>query len=435
MLWFLYNLLFPVVFVCMLPKFISRMLKRGGYGQHFEQRIGHFGANTKARLRIERRVWVHAVSVGEIYVALRFIKAYREAHPDTYFALSTTTSTGHAIARNEIDPRDILFYFPVDLPVIIKKVLRIVNPLRIVLVEGEFWPNLIRLADQQGIPISLVNGRMSKSSYRGYRKLRALTADVLRRIDPICVQGDVDAQRLIGLGAPPDNVHIMGTVKFDVAQRDPAGEEVAQEVMRQIHVSSDAVVLLGGSTWPGEEAVLCDLYKTLRQDHPNLFLVIVPRHVERADEVVQTLEEQGLSYVRRSQVDKLGSDQRPEVLFVDTTGELRNFYSVVHIIFVGKSLTEHGGQNPIEPAMYGKAVVVGPNMENFPAVMDEFIRKEAVVQVQDQNTLRQTLAQLIETPAERNALGLRAARTVEENRGVIERTVELLTGNRIVQNP
>jgi len=419
----------------MLPKFISRMLKRGGYGQHFEQRIGHFGANTKARLRTERRVWVHAVSVGEIYVALRFIKAYREAHPDTYFALSTTTSTGHAIARNEIDPRDILFYFPVDLPVIIKKVLRIVNPLRIVLVEGEFWPNLIRLADQQGIPISLVNGRMSKSSYRGYRKLRALTADVLRRIDPICVQGDVDAQRLIGLGAPPDNVHIMGTVKFDVAQRDPAGEEVAQEVMRQIHVSSDAVVLLGGSTWPGEEAVLCDLYKTLRQDHPNLFLVIVPRHVERADEVVQTLEEQGLSYVRRSQVDKLGSDQRPEVLFVDTTGELRNFYSVVHIIFVGKSLTEHGGQNPIEPAMYGKAVVVGPNMENFPAVMDEFIRKEAVVQVQDQNALRQTLAQLIENPAERNALGLRAARTVEENRGVIERTVELLTGNRIVQNP
>jgi len=435
MLWFLYNLLFPVVFVCMLPKFISRMLKRGGYGQHFEQRIGHFGANTKARLRAERRVWVHAVSVGEIYVALRFIKAYRDAHPNAYFALSTTTSTGHAIARKEIDPRDVLFYFPVDLPVIIRKVLHIVNPLRIVLVEGEFWPNLIRLADQQGIPISLVNGRMSKSSYRGYRKLRALTADVLRRIDPICVQGDVDAQRLIGIGAPPDNVHIMGTVKFDVAQRDPAGEEVAQDVMRKIHLPSNSVVLLGGSTWPGEEAVLCDLFKTLRQNHPDLFLVLVPRHVERAGEVVQTLEEQGLSYVRRSQVDTLDTAQRPDVLFVDTTGELRNFYSVAHIIFVGKSLAEHGGQNPIEPAMYGKAVVVGPNMENFPAVMEEFTRKEAVVQVKDQKALGQMLAQLIEDPVERHALGQRAARTVEQNRGVIERTVELLTGNRIVHNP
>ncbi len=428
MLWFLYNLLFPLVFVCMLPKFISRMLKRGGYGQHFEQRIGHFGGHTKARLREERRIWVHAVSVGEIYVALRFIKTYREAHPGTHFALSTTTSTGYAIGHKEIDPRDVLFYFPVDLPVIIRKVLHIVNPLRIVLVEGEFWPNLIRLADRQGIPVSLVNGRMSESSYRGYRKLRSLTADVLRRIDPICVQGDIDAKRLIGIGAPADNIHTMGTVKFDVAQRDPAGEEVAQAVMRQIHVPEDVVVLLGGSTWPGEELVLCELYKTLRQDYPKLFLVIVPRHVERAGEVVQTLEEQGLSYVRRSQVGDLEDDRRPDVLLVDTTGELRNFYSVAHIIFVGKSLTQHGGQNPIEPAMYGKAVIVGPNMENFPAVMAEFTCNHAIVQVEDRNALGQTLVQLIGNPAERDELGLRASRTVEQNRGVIERTVELLAG-------
>lgn len=435
MLWFLYNLLFPVVFVCMLPKFISRMLKRGGYGQHFEQRIGHFGANTKARLREERRIWVHAVSVGEIYVALRFIKAYREAHPETHFALSTTTSTGYAIGRKEIDPRDVLFYFPVDLPVIIRKVLRIVNPLRIVLVEGEFWPNLIRLAARQGIAVSLVNGRMSESSYRGYRKLRSLTGDILCRINPICVQGAVDAERMIGIGAPPDHVHIMGTVKFDVARRDPAGEKVAQEVMRTIRVPEDAVVLLGGSTWPGEEVVLCELYKTLRQDYPRLFLIIVPRHVERAGEVVQTLEEQGLSYVRRSQIKTLEDDRQPDVLFVDTTGELSNFYSVAHIIFVGKSLAQHGGQNPIEPAMFGKAVIVGPNMENFPAVMAAFKLNDAIVQVQGRNALAHALAQLIGNPAERDELGQRAARTVEQNRGVIERTVALLAGNRIVRSP
>jgi len=220
-----------------------------------------------------------------------------------------------------------------------------------------------------------------------------------------------------------------------VAQRDPAGEEMAQEVMRKIHVPKDAVILLGGSTWPGEEAVLCELYKTLRQDHPNLFLIIVPRHVERAGEVVQTLEEQGLSYVRRSQVEDTEDDRPPEVLFVDTTGELRNFYSVAHIIFVGKSLTEHGGQNPIEPAMYGKAVIVGPNMENFPAVMTEFARNDAIVQVENRNALEQTLAQLIGNPAQRDEVGLRAARTVEQNRGVIERTVELLAGNRIVRGP
>ena len=426
MLWVIYNLLFPVVFLFMLPKFISRMLKRGGYGQHFEQRLGHFGTKTKAQLREHRRVWVHAVSVGEIYVALRFMKAYRLAHPDARFALSTTTSTGHAIGLKEIDPRDVLFYFPVDLPAIIKKVLRIIDPVRIVLVEGEFWPNLIRLADKRGIPLSLINGRMSKKSYRGYRRLKPLTADVLRRIDPICVQGAVDAERLIGIGARPESVQTMGTVKFDVAERDPAGEQVAQETMRAVHAPDDAVVLLGGSTWPGEEAVLCDLYKKLKAGNKNPFLVLVPRHVERTDEVVQCLEEQGLSFVRRSQADALQLLEQPDVLLVDTTGELRNFYSVADIIFVGKSLLEHGGQNPIEPAMYGKAVVVGPNMENFPAVMEEFLRHEAIRQVDGVDALGSMVDRLILDPSGRAALGQRAAAVVAENRGVIERTVKQL---------
>ena len=426
MLWVVYNLLFPVVFFFMLPKFISRMLRRGGYGQHFEQRIGHFGHNTKAQLREHRRVWIHAVSVGEIYVALRFMKAYREAHPSTFFALSTTTSTGHAIARKELDSRDVLFYFPVDLPVIIRKVLRIVDPVRIILVEGELWPNLVRLADRQGIPISLINGRMSERSFKGYRRLRPLVADVLRRIDPICVQGEVDAKRLVGLGAPPERVHVMGTVKFDVAGRNPKGEKAALEILRRIGVSSDAVVLLGGSTWPGEEAALCKIYKTLRQKYPNLFLVLVPRHVERSPEIVQCLEEQALSFICRSQLENFQSLERPDVLFVDTTGELSHFYAVADIVFVGKSLLEHGGQNPIEPALCGKAVVVGPNMENFPAVMPLFLQNEAIVQVPNLQSLETAIAHLVADQSARVALGERAAKLVEENRGTIQKTVRLL---------
>ncbi|WP_372805707.1 3-deoxy-D-manno-octulosonic acid transferase [Pontiella sp.] len=428
MLWIVYNLLFPVVFLFMLPKFLTRMVRRGGYWEHFEQRVGHFGTQTKARLREKRRIWVHAVSVGEIYVALRFIKAYRARHPDAYFALSTTTSTAHAIGRKEIDERDVLFYFPVDLPAVIKKVLGIVNPERIVLVEGEFWPNLIRLADNRGIPVSLVNGRMSERSYKGYRKLKSLTADVLRRIDPICVQGDLDAERMIGIGAPKEHVHRMGTVKFDVAQRDPAGEQVAQGVMQKIRVPADAVVLLGGSTWPGEEQTLCEIYKRLRAANPNLFLIVVPRHVERRDEVEACFEEQGLSFVRRSEAAAFDGAKAPDLLFVDTTGELRNFYSVADLIFVGKSLHEHGGQNPIEPALYGKAVVVGPNMENFPAVMPEFLQAGAIRQVPDAAALEEAIGQLLEHPAERAELGRRAGGVVAGNLGVIERTVELLGG-------
>lgn len=426
MLWVVYNLLFPVVFLFMLPKFVSRMVRRGGYGQHFEQRIGHFGHNTKARLREHRRVWIHAVSVGEMFVALRFIKAWRKRHPEAHFALSTTSSTGHAIARREVDPRDVLFYFPVDFPAVIRKVLRIIDPLRIILVEGELWPNLIRLADRQGIPVSLINGRMSERSFKGYRLLRSLVADVLRRIDPVCVQGEQDAGRLLALGAPPERVHVMGTVKFDVAERNPDGEKAAREVLNGIGVPDDAVVLLGGSTWPGEEDALCGIYKRLREKNPELFLVLVPRHVERAPEIVQCLEAHGLSFLRRSQVADAPPESPPDVLFVDTTGELGSFYAVADIVFVGKSLTEHGGQNPIEPALCGKAVVVGPNMENFPAVMPLFRRANALVQVRDVQGLERAIAELAADKSGRIELGRRAAHLVEESKGAIQRTVELI---------
>ena len=428
MLWILYNLLFPVVFLFMMPKFISRMLKRGGYGQHFEQRIGHFGTNTKARLRERPRIWVHAVSVGEIYIALKFIKAYRNVRPDACFALSTTTSTGHAIGRKEIDDRDVLFYFPVDLPLVINKVLRIIDPVRIVLVEGEFWPNLIRLAGKRDIPVSLINGRISEKSFKGYRWLKPLTADILRCINPICVQGELDAERMLGIGAPEKHVHVMGTAKFDVAERNPAGEQAAKALLKMLNVPDNAVVLLGGSTWPGEEEALCRIYKKLRERHPDLFLVIVPRHVERADEVVQCLENQSLSFVRRSRCEEYASQEMPDVLFVDTTGELRNFYSLADIIFVGKSLCEHGGQNPIEPAMFGKAVVVGPNMENFPAVMPVFLRDAAVLQVESADGLELAVSRLMVDASFREQLGRFAAQTVADNRGVMERTVKFLIG-------
>lgn len=424
MLWFVYNLLFPVVFVCMLPKFISRMVRRGGYGQHFEQRLGFFGRGTQARFREQKRIWVHAVSVGEIYVALRFIKAWRETDPKAVFALSTTTSTAHAIGRRELDERDLLFYFPVDLPLIIRRVLRIVNPSRLVLVEGEYWPNLIRMADRKGIPISLINGRMSARSGKRYQLIKPLTADILRRIDPICVQGELDAERLRAIGAPEEKLHIMGTVKFDIAERDPAGEHSARNILLKLGVPADAQVLLGGSTWPGEEAMLCDLYLRLRERFKNLFLVIVPRHVERADEVIACFEERNLCYARRSRMGP--QEKSPDLLLVDTTGELRNFYSVADIIFVGKSMHAHGGQNPIEPAAYGKAVVVGPNMENFPSVMPLFLEADGIRQINDEQLLEKLVRELLQNEDQRRELGQRALGVVAANRGAIQKSVNLL---------
>jgi 3-deoxy-D-manno-octulosonic-acid transferase len=365
--------------------------------------------------------------VGEIYVALRFIRAYRKENPDAYFALSTNTSTAHAIGLKELDERDVLFYFPVDIPVVVRIVLRVIRPIRLVLVESEYWPNLIRIADMVGVRISLINGILSERSCKRYGLLRPLMADVLRRIDPFCVQSEVDADRLVRIGAPRDRVHVVGTVKFDVAQRSAEGERVAELVMERLKLPKKVQVLLGGSTWPGEEALLCASYKRLKKTFPNLFLVLVPRHVERGDEIVRVLQEQDLSFVRRSEVDGLSltdAPDAPDVLFVDTTGELRNFYSVADLIFVGKSICEHGGQNPIEPAMYAKAVIVGPNMENFPSIMPIFLKNRAMIQLSGAEDLEPTLARLLGDEDERILLGERASGVVKEQRGAIRETVK-----------
>ncbi len=450
MIWFLYNLLFPIGFLLLLPKFLSRMARRGGYKKHFEQRLGIYGHSTTIRLKEARRIWIHAVSVGEIHIAFRFIEAYRKENPEARFVLSTNTSTAHALGKEQLDQRDVLIYFPVDLPRVMKRAFNAINPLKLILVECEFWPNLVRQAHKRDIPVSLINGRISDSSFRGYMKFRALTRRLLEMIDPICVQSRQDAERVIAMGARPETVHMLGTAKYDLPPPADNVADVAKAVLQQINVPADAQILLGGSTWPGEEAVLCQIYKNLRSLYPKLFLVLIPRHVERREAVQNVIEAQGLSVTLRSQLDlslRSGSaggvalpedsdaigraslseradactELPPDVLMVDTTGEMMSFYAVADVVFVGKSLCEHGGQNPIEPALFGKAIVVGPNMENFPSVMDDFLLQGALSQVQDVPALEKTIEKLLLDPVSREQLGTAAQQVVESRRGVIDK--------------
>jgi 3-deoxy-D-manno-octulosonic-acid transferase len=421
MMWFLYNLIFPLVFLLMLPKFISRMLRRGGYKKHFEQRFGIYGQGMTARLAEGRRSWIHAVSVGELFVALRFIEEYRKAHPEALFVVSTNTSTGHALAEKQMDRRDVLIYFPLDLPWVMSRVYRQIRPLQLILVECEFWPNLVRQAYRRGIPVSLINGRISDSSFKGYMKLRPFIRCLLEMIEPVCVQGRQDAERILALGARPATVHVTGTAKYDLPPPAADADRKAREILQRLSVPADALILLGGSTWPGEEAVLGRIYKTLRAIHPKLFLVLVPRHAERRAEAVAAVAELGLSCALRSSGE--AAAQSPDVLMVDTTGELMSFYAAADLVFVGKSLCEHGGQNPIEPALFGKAIVTGPNMENFPSVMDDFLSAQALRQVDSVQALEKAVAELLADPGARARLGDAARRVVESRRGVIGRMV------------
>jgi 3-deoxy-D-manno-octulosonic-acid transferase len=423
MIWWVYNFCFVIGFALMLPRFLWRMARRGGYARHFLQRFGRYALDVRARLAEGGRVWLHAVSVGEVGVALRLIQELRAAQPALRFLVSTTTSTGHAIAQKQLTTDIPLIYFPLDVPPVSRRVLNLIRPRALLLIENEMWPNLIRTARKQGVPVAMINARISPHSFGGYKLLRFLTRRLLPQFTAFFAQGQPDADRLLALGAPADRMRVMGSAKYDLAPTGDAGAEKARTALAAAGFDAARPLLLGGSTWVGEETALLDALVALRPLVPNLALILVPRHAERRAEVLAELSERKLSVVCRTTMQKV---EHPDVLLVDTTGELRNFYAVAQVIFVGKSLTYHGGQNIIEPAACAKPVLVGPHMENFESIVPDFLAAQALVQVKDAGELRAAVARLLQNPAEAQALGARAAAVVQAKAGALHATVQQL---------
>ena len=420
MIWWLYNLLFPVAFAFLLPHFLLRMFRRGGYARDFSQRFGRYGAAEAARLDAPGRpIWIQAVSVGELAVAQSFMDEVRRRDPAIRFVVTTNTSTGHALALKKIQAPDATLYFPMDVPWVIPRALRRIRPAAVVLIENELWPNLIRFARRQGIPTVLVNGRISEHSFRGYRKIKFITRRLLPEVHWFCVQTAADRDRLLALGAPADRVEIAGSAKYDLGPTAPTAEARACALLAKLGLKPGHPVLVGGSTWAGEEEALLDFYRAAKPAFPNLLLVLVPRHAERRDEVLAQIRGRGLSVIQRSQFPDAAPPpaQRPDVLLVDTTGELRGFYAAADLVFVGKSLTQTGGQNPIEPAKDGKPIVVGPHMENFATIADEFTAARAWLQARDAAELLAHLRRLLGDAAERARFGRAAAELVANKAG------------------
>lgn len=430
MRWFFYNILFAIGYTLMLPKFFARMRKRGGYKTDFGQRLGKFSPEVAARLAEKPRIWVHAVSVGEANLAGSVIQELRRLAPDESFIISTTSSTGHAVCSKLAGPDDVLIYLPVDFPRIVRRSLGIINAKALVLTESEFWPNLIRQCKKNGIPVMLVNGRISDRSAPRYKKLRFFFREVFECFSTMLVQSATDRDRLIAAGAPPANVHVMGSVKFDVTPPSPSALETARRTLSEAGIATDSRILLGGSTWPGEEKAIAEAWRHAREVTHSLRLVIVPRHAERGDEVEKELSDAGFKTIRRSRMKK-GSDPNTSdedaVLMVDTTGELFPLYSLADIVFVGKTLAPNiGGQNMIEPASAGKAVIVGTNTQNFASVMDLFREKDAILEIPDAAALTQAVMRLCTGPAIRAGFGEKARSVVESQRGALGRSAEAI---------
>ena len=419
---YLLNVVYALVLAIAAPWLAWQSWRTGKYREGWRAKF--LG---QAPIRNDERpcLWLHAVSVGEVYVLAPIIERWERLHPDWEIVISTTTRAGHEAAQKRYGPRTI-FYCPLDFTWAVKRAVRAVRPDLLVLAELELWPNLIHAARQHGARIAVINGRLGEKSFRGYECIRWLVHRALNEIELVAVQNESYAARFRQLGAPHAQIHVTGSIKFDGARTDRNNAD-SRRLGKLAGFELEDVVFLAGSTQAPEEEVAIETFRELRPLFPRLRLVLVPRHPERFEEVASLLDREGVRWQRRSKIDQSPIDQDTRVLLVDAVGELAAWWGTATIGFVGGSLGNRGGQNMIEPSAYGVAVCFGPNTWNFHDVVALMLEREAAVVVHNGKQLMDFVRQCLEEPAFAQTLGARAQKLVLEQAGAADRTISLLS--------
>jgi 3-deoxy-D-manno-octulosonic-acid transferase len=368
--------------------------------------------------------WFHGVSVGEIHLLRSVVAGFRKRHPDWDCVISTTTDTGFDEACKRF-PGVPVFYWPFDFSWAVRRALRHITPALVVLAEGELWPNFVIAAKERGIPVAVINGRMSPRSFRRFARLRRLVGSLLRRVDLFAVQTEEFARCYCALGAVPERVQVTGSVKYDGIAFDRRNSRT-QELRRLLAVNDSDLIWIAGSTQAPEEEIALKVFGRLKLKHPDLRLLLVPRQKERFDEVAALLQRSGHRFLRRSNLSAQGAD-RFAVILVDTIGELGALWGLADVAFVGGSLDgRRGGQNMIEPAGYGVAVVFGPHVWNFRDTGAALVEAGAAIQIPDADALELAVERVLRDPQERRRLGSAAQDFVRSRQGATERTLKYL---------
>ena len=419
---YLLNLAYLSLLLVAAPWLIWAAIRHGKYRQGLPQKL--LGWVPSLDQTASPRIWLHAVSVGEVNLLRPILHRLICANPDAEIVISTTTQTGFELASRQFDQHAV-FYCPLDFSWAVRTAISRLKPDLLVLVELELWPNLLMQAERCGIPVAIVNGRLSDRSTRGYLKLGALTRRWFSSIRLVAAQSQTCASRFQLIGVPEEKVRFVGSIKFDGAQTDRANSRTS-ELRKLAAIEGDDVVFLAGSTQQPEEALALAAWQNLVSDFPKLRLILVPRHPERYSEVARMLDASGIPWQARTSMSK-GSCSASPVILVDTVGELGAWWGTADIGFVGGSLGSRGGQNMIEPTAYGVATCFGPNTRNFRDVVQLLLNSNAAVVIQDGTELEQFVRTCASNLEFRTELGMRARRLVAQQRGAADRTVELLT--------
>ncbi|MDP8263066.1 MAG: 3-deoxy-D-manno-octulosonic acid transferase [Candidatus Ancaeobacter aquaticus] len=422
-----YNVGIYIYFIISSPYYIFSLFTREKYRAGFRSRLGFIPKKIVKQVKGRKSIWFHAVSVGEVLAVLPLIELTKQVFPQYHIVLSTTTMTSNILARNDERTGDIsVVYFPLDFPWAVKKFMSVIHPQLIVLTETEIWPNFLACAASRNIPVILANGRISPNSFKHYILIKDFFKEVVKDIALFGMQSEEYSQRIIALGAPSERVVVTGNLKYDAMKKIDTLGDGNNALRKMLNIPDDACVLVGGSTHPGEDEILIDIYTRLKTQHKKLTLIIAPRHIERAQSIKNYAIEKATKVILKTNIASQDNTIY-DIIILDTIGELSKIYSISDIVFVGKSLVVGGGQNILEPAFYGNVVVYGPLMDNFKEEAAELLQGDGSVQVKDKDELENLFHSLLADSERMKVLGKNAARIVEQYRGgILDKNITLI---------
>ncbi len=418
-----YSLLLSLGLLVLIPHFLFQALAHGKYVEGLRQRFGAIPPIDQHPV-----IWLHCVSVGETQAARPLVERIKREFPHHALVVSTITLTGQKLARDVFGKHaHSIFYFPFDWRWTARRALRGINPDAVLIMETELWPNFLRECQAREIPVALVNGRISRESFRRYSAIRFFLGRMLRCLNIAVMQSEVDAGRLRDLGMPADRIHTAGNLKFDAGAVSSAAEKTS-EIRERFALDSGVPLILAASTHAPEEKIILESFKQL---NGQARLMLAPRHPERFQEVASLIRDSGLSWARRTNVPD-ASDASARVILLDTIGELPATYSLASVVFVGGSIVDRGGHNVLEPAAMGAPVVTGAHTHNFHAIIDLLNEANAIIQLPPlpdeaaSNELARVFTELLSDPDRRSELAARAKQLVLDNQGAAERTIKLI---------
>lgn len=426
-MYWLYNVLLLVYWATLIPMLIYRLIREEGFYQRIKQSIGFLPDDLKEKISNRHAIWVHAASVGEIVAASPIVREMRKTHPNEVIIVSVVTATGFRMAHQIIKGADGILYFPLDLPYLTDRILTIVKPRAIVLVETEIWPNFLRIAARKNIPVMMMNGRISRRSSSRYRMITFFTRRVLSTIYVFCMQSRIDAQYIIDIGADPNKVIVTGNTKYDQTYGIVTDEEKKRYLKELGFDENTYPIMIAGSTHKGENVSVYKAFCNIRNHFPGAKLIIAPRYIHQADLIYDEGVKHGVTMVKRSDMVAGKQIAGPyDGVLLDTIGELGRVYSLGDLIFVGGSLAHIGGHNILEPAAHGKPILVGPNMFNFVEIFDLLSSRGACVMVRNEEEFIDTCLDILIHPEKAEEMKRYCLEIVEENQGATKKNLDEL---------